>query len=453
VTVLSERRCGVLLHVASLPGERRGEKLGQSAFDFIDLLAASGFSVWQTLPLGPVDQYLSPYQLSSAFAGNPSLVDPTDLKIDDQTLAAFCHEEASWLRPYAAFRALSSLHEGSPWWQWPEQYRAGDESAIASAEDCCPDLVRCVMLEQARFAEQWSAVRRYANERGILLFGDLPLYMHVNSADVWSNREYFRVSSAGDLPAVAGVPPDYFNAEGQRWGNPLFDWDALAAHGFDWWIERVSRQLRLFDLLRLDHFRGLDEYWEIPRQAQSAREGCWQRAPGRDLLQALGQHAANSPPLVAEDLGTITTSVRELRDEFGLPGMLVLQFAFDGSPDNPYLPTNHIANAVVYTGTHDNDTTAGWFATLEPGDQDYVRRCLGGVPDVPEALVEAAYQSIAGLCILPFQDLLGLGSEARLNRPGIAEGNWRWGFKWQDVPAGFSRRWRGMAARSSRLAD
>ena len=452
MNVLDRRRCGVLLHVSSLPTSTDEGPLGQSAHDFVDLLAASGFSVWHTLPIGPVDQHLSPYQLSSAFAGNPLWLHPTESAgADEGQFSKFIKDEAHWLRAFAAFSILSRVFEQRPWWEWPEEWRAGCAATIDAVAMNYREPMGKIMMEQFLFFLRWSEVRRYANDRGVLLFGDLPLYLDANSADVWSNRQYFRVSAQGDLEAIAGVPPDYFNEEGQRWGNPLFDWAALEKDDFDWWVKRVAHQLRLFDLLRLDHFRGLDEYWEIPADAASAREGRWQQAPGQALLAALRDRIPDFP-LVAEDLGTITPSVRQLRDEFDLPGMLVLQFAFDGSPDNPYLPANHVVNAVVYTGTHDNDTTLGWYEGLEPNTKDYVSQCLGNYDDVPLALITAAYESTANLCILPLQDLLGLGADARMNRPGEIEDNWRWRFQWEEIPADFRQRWYAMAEQSGRLA-
>jgi 4-alpha-glucanotransferase len=440
----ASRRAGVLLHVASLPGESPTGTLGAAARRFIDLLAAAGFSVWQMLPVGPGD---SPYGSRSTHAGDPRLLDrdrawPGDAA-DETALAAFCAAQSGWLDDFALFTALGEAHGGSEWWQWPRPLRDRQPAALAQATRAHASLMERVRLEQYEFQRQWQALRDHARLRGVLLFGDLPVFVAADSADVWAHREFFRLGSDGRPQVVAGVPPDYFSAEGQRWGNPLYDWDRLRADGFGWWIERVRTHLARFDLLRIDHFRGLQAFWEIPGDASSARHGRWVEAPGGALFEAI-RSALGDGRLVAEDLGTITPDVIALREAFAIPGMLVLQFAFDGGPDNPYLPHNHVPRAVVYTGTHDNDTTAGWWRTLDREARQCVSAYFGREdPPMPETLIRAAYASVARLAIVPLQDLLGLGSGARLNTPGTAEGNWGWRFAWGDVPgelAGAQRR-------------
>jgi 4-alpha-glucanotransferase len=479
-TPLDRRRAGVLLHPTSLPGEYGGV-LGADARRFLDFLADAGFSVWQTLPLAPVDQSLSPYQVKSTHAGDPALIDFTEIAghgwLGEDLLAAdlptrlraafagfrdhaspgeklafdnFVQQQRSWLLPYALFEHHRRRSGGSPWWEWPESARDREPAALTKALAEARDSLRGIAFEQYIFDRQWQRLREEANTRGICLFGDLPFYVDADSVEVWWHRHLFRVDRQGRPSAVAGVPPDYFNADGQLWGNPLYDWDAMHKDGFRWWIDRVRGQLRCFDLLRVDHFRALEAYWEVPATATTAREGRWRHAPGAQLLSAL-QLELGEVPLVAEDLGLITPAVRALRDQFDLPGMLVLQFAFDGSPQNPYLPANHVAHAVVYTGTHDNDTTVGWYANLDSGTRSRVDASLASTPgDMPGALLRAAYASPAQLAMMPMQDLLGLGSEARMNIPGTASGNWRWRFTWDQVDPELAQRCRRLAVMAGR---
>ena len=308
------------------------------------------------------------------------------------------------------------------------------------------------MFEQYLFELQWTSLKRYANERGVHLFGDLPFYVDRNSVEVWWEPGLFALDAHGEPLAVAGVPPDYFNADGQLWGNPLYDWQAMQREGFRWWLARMREQLARFDLVRIDHFRALESYWAVPAGAPSARAGQWRPGAGDALLAAL-RAELGAMPLVAEDLGIITDEVRALRDRFALPGMVVLQFAFDGSPDNPHLPQQHVPNSVAYTGTHDNDTTVGWYASLAPQSRDVVHAMLGvgATPPVPEFLIDAAYASAATLAVVPMQDLLARDSGARMNTPGTVVGNWRWRFAWADVPAPLAAQCRERAARTGRL--
>jgi 4-alpha-glucanotransferase len=468
-----------LLHPTSLPGPGSRGTLGREARRFVDFLAAAGFSVWQVLPLGPVDDTLSPYQLRSAFAGNLDLLDAGALvdqawgtaelpgtrgaplaaaawaqfraHAEESARAAFTQfraREASWLLPYALFEVMSEAQARRPWWEWPPGWRDREPDAVRAVLQSSRPRLLAVMFGQFLFERQWQAVRSYAAERGVQIFGDLPFYVDRNSADVWWHRDCFLLDAEGQPTAVAGVPPDYFNADGQLWGNPLYDWVYLAEHGFRWWLARLAHQGRWFDLLRLDHFRALEACWAVPAGAETAREGQWQPVPGSALLSAAAERLPRLQ-LVAEDLGTITPAVTALRERFRLPGMLVLQFAFDGSPGNPYLPGNHVAEAVVYTGTHDNDTSAGWYASLDEPSRRYVHEVLGDGA-MPELLVDAAYASPARLAVLPMQDLLGLGSEARMNSPGTVGGNWTWRFDWADVPVELAHKYRARAVEAGR---
>ncbi len=479
--LLDRRRAGILLHPTSLPGPGPRGVIGADARRFVDLLVECGFSVWQTLPLGPVDQSLSPYQMKSAHAGSTDLIDPVDLvsrgwlpeslvDADAQTRLRACYEgfrghassaeraafdqfvqqQRGWLLPYSLFEHHRRNAGGRPWWEWPEAVRERDPSTMTTTLAQGRDSLRGIAFEQYLFELQWQVLREYARSRGILLFGDLPFYLDLDSVELWWHRKLFRVDAAGRPEAVAGVPPDYFNADGQLWGNPLYDWDAMRAEGFRWWVDRIRGQLHRFDLLRIDHFRALESYWEVPAGAATARDGRWHPAPGGELLETLAAQTGIGA-LVAEDLGSITPAVRALRDRFELPRMLVLQFAFDGSPQNPYLPANHVANAVAYTGTHDNDTTMGWYASLDAGTRARVDACLASTPgDMPGALIRAAYASAASLAVLPMQDLLALGSEARMNRPGTPSGNWGWRFDWGQLDASLADRCRRLAVLSGR---
>jgi 4-alpha-glucanotransferase len=479
MNLLAERRAGVLLHPTSLPGPEPRGTFGADARRFVDWLVDGGFTVWQTLPLGATDAYGSPYGQRSAHAGDARFVDAADLaavaelpaRIDaygdraaryasfmalataaqKQAFAAFVRRHRRWLLPYGLFEALSAQFDGSPWWHWPGPYREPDAVTLRACLAANRSRVRALVFEQYLFRLQWDALKRYANERGVYLFGDLPFYVDRDSVDVWRHRRLFALDRNGEPLAVAGVPPDYFNADGQLWGNPIYDWDALEQSGFAWWLERFATQLERFDLLRIDHFRALESFWEVPAGSATARHGEWRRGRGDALLSAL-RARLGAMPLVAEDLGLITDEVRALRDRFELPGMVVLQFAFDGSPDNPHLPRHHPRNAVVYTGTHDNDTTVGWYAGLDPHGRDVVHEMLGvgPIPPVPEFLIDAAYASNAALAIVPMQDLLGRDSGARMNTPGTVVGNWRWRFEWEDLPASLAAACRERAARFAR---
>lgn len=448
--VFARRRAGVLLHPTSLPGPGANGTIGPEAQRFVDFLRDAGFTVWQTLPLGPADRFGSPYSLRSEHAGNPDLIDSEPS--DETAIAAFARRHRRWLLPYALFRTFERKYR-APWWRWPPEVRDRDGGAIRRCLARERSRIRAVVREQHRFERQWTALKRYANDRGVYLFGDVGFYPNRNSVDVWWHRRLFRVGGRGEPEAVAGVPPDYFNPDGQLWGNPLYRWDRLERERFGWWIDRLERQLDRFDLVRIDHFRAFAAYWEIRAGAATARDGRWRPGHGAKLLAEL-RRRRGPLPLVAEDLGDITDDVRALRDRFSLPGMGVLQFAFDGSDANPHLPRNHRVDSVVYTGTHDNDTTRGWFDGLDAGARQYVCRILGcAEPDAPASMVKAAYESPARIAVIPFQDVLGIGSEGRMNTPGTTSGNWRWRFDWNALDPGAAARWRDRARRHGRFTD
>jgi len=470
--ILNQRRAGILLHITSLPGNGKQGSLSKDAYYFVDFLHDTGVSVWQTLPLGVTHADGSPYQCLSAHAGNPNLIDIDDLvekkwlKLSDscaecggtqklcksclitkafegflswgsledkQDFKLFCRQKAFWLDDYALFMAIRDDFDRLCWNQWPEPYKNREKKAIKEARNRLKYAIDCYKFEQYVFFRQWMALKEYANRRGVLLFGDIPIFVSYDSADVWANRKFFKLDDAGEMLVVAGVPPDYFSETGQRWGNPHYDWDYMQQTGFEWWLERLLTQLEQFDILRIDHFRGLEAAWEIPAYEPTAQIGEWVKAPGRELLWAI-KRKFKSIPLIAEDLGIITDEVEALRDEFDLPGMKILQFAFDGNHDNPYLPINHILNSVVYTGTHDNDTTAGWAAKLRDNERNYIYEYLGfPANSLHCALIQAALASVANLAVIPMQDILELGSEQRMNTPGTTEGNWQWRFQWEQL--------------------
>ncbi len=492
--VLDRRRAGILLHITSLPGAPDRGDLGPDAYRFIDFLAAAGIGVWQTLPLGPTHGDCSPYLARSVHAGNPLLightplieagwvtraacVPPADLSgaqglayrygvlahawrgfrasaIAEQhaALADFVAAHAYWLEDYALYEALRREHGGASWVAWPAPLRDRDPAALTQARARFGDMLDQVRFEQFMFFRQWERLKQYANARDILLFGDMPIFVAHDSADVWAQRAYFDLDAAGAPRVVAGVPPDYFSATGQRWGNPHYRWSRMQADGFRWWRERLRTQLRLFDLVRIDHFRGFEAYWEIPAASDTAIGGHWVKAPGAALFAKLHDEW-EVLPLVAEDLGYITPEVHALREAFGLPGMKILQFAFDGGADNPYLPHRHEANGVVYTGTHDNDTTLGWFEGLDAPARRRVLEYLGhpGEP-MPWPLIRCALASVARLAVVPLQDVLGLGRGHRMNTPGVPNGNWRWRFQWDQISGDLAGRLRHMVEVYGRCA-
>ena len=471
-SLLDNRRAGVLLHITSLPGRGECGDLGREAYNFVNFLHDSGISVWQTLPLGMPHGDGSPYQCLSAHAGNPALISIewlvekgwlqnnercTDchagyefaksclvakafygfqLKADNEEKAEFqkfCQDKAKWLDDFALFIAFRNVFAHKSWIQWPEELKQRNPEALTDARVFLAEVIEAIKFEQFVFFQQWLELKAYASEKGVLLFGDIPIFVSFDSADVWANREVFKLNALGEMEVVAGVPPDYFSVLGQRWGNPHYDWQYLQQTGFRWWLDRLESQYELFDILRIDHFRGFEAAWEIPAEEDTAVNGSWVEAPGQALLQVI-QTAFPDLSLVAEDLGIITDKVEQLRDNFNLPGMKILQFAFDGNNKNPYLPMNYPRNSVVYTGTHDNDTTLGWFQGLNDDDKRRIYDYLGNSSQsMPNALIYAALSSVANLAIIPMQDILRLGSADRMNTPGTIEGNWRWRYDWSQL--------------------
>ncbi len=483
-SLLSQREAGILLHPTSLPGDGVCGELGEEALRFIDFLAQAGQRLWQVLPLGPVHEDRSPYQSLSAFAGSADLIGRDWLlqqwwsEADRDVLASlskeellaqtwthfsrhmddtqrrefdsFCHEHAHWLEDYVLFRLLKQRFMQRSWMEWPASYRDRHAKEMEQLRQTETQALAGYRFEQFVFFSQWQRVKEYANARDIRVLGDMPIFVSHDSADVWACRDAFELDECGQATVVAGVPPDYFSATGQRWGNPLYDWDWMEADGFNWWHRRIAHKFHLFDLLRIDHFRGFEACWEVPAHEQTAINGRWVKVPGDEMFTSLA--ARFGPlPIIAEDLGVITDEVRALRKKYGFPGMLILQFAFDSGPENPYLPHNHTEDSVVYTGTHDNDTTIGWYDGLTAEQRQRVLNYLDAPREpMPWPLIEAAYASVARQAIIPLQDALSLGSEHRLNVPGTTEGNWRWRFDWADVPEGLAEQLAGMTQRYGR---
>lgn len=472
---IDKRSVGVLAHLSSLPSDFGVGTLGKDSRKFIDFLSASGFSYWQMCPVGPTGYGDSPYQSFSAFAGNPYFLDleeflENDL-VDKQLLAplqslsntstdyealyklhntlllkiyrnvsksentpiknglsTFTKKNSSWLLPYATFRAFKDYFGQTPWWEWPPECKTFAKALKSSLYKDLEADIQFHMFFQFIFFKQWKNLHEYAQSKGVQLIGDLPIFAALDSADVWSNPEIFKLDKDGHPTDVAGVPPDYFSELGQHWGNPLYNWQKESSRCFDWWIERLKHNLELFDVLRLDHFRGFESYWAIPAEAPDARTGKWIKGPGMEFFKKINKEIPNAK-LIAEDLGIITDDVRNLLQETGLPGMAVLQFAFDGHPDNTFLPHNLNKNTVLYAGTHDNDTTRGWYDTLNEQDRDQLRRYfrISG-NSISWDFIHALYESTPNLTIVTMQDLLNKGPEARLNLPGTSQGNWRWRF-------------------------
>jgi 4-alpha-glucanotransferase len=469
------RAAGVLLHVTSLPSPYGIGDVGPGALAWVDRLHEAGQTWWQALPLGPTGYGNSPYQSLSSFAGNGLLISPDGL-IEDGLLRAsdcqghafsataidydvvipfkhglletvwsnfssgvrpdlqlafaqFCHDQAHWLDDYALFRALKGRYNNAYYLEWPAELVQRKVAALAQARRDLARQIDQVRLAQFVLLRQGERLKAHARARGVRLIGDLPFFVAPDSSDVWANPELFLLDQQHRPRFVAGVPPDYFSAQGQLWGNPMYDWDALCRTGYRWYIDRVRALLAHVDVIRLDHFRAFAAAWHIPAGAETAQAGHWLPGPGAELFSAL-QRELGTLPFIAEDLGLITPDVGALRDQFDVPGTRVLQFAFDGAADNPHLPHNYVPNTVVYTGTHDNATTRGWFAELPDSQRQHLwtslQRLGGGSDEAAWALIRLAWSSVAALAMAPLQDVLNLGAEARMNVPGRAAGNWRW---------------------------
>ena len=478
------RAAGILLHPTSLPGKNGIGELGAEALGFLDFLATTGITIWQVLPLGPTGYGDSPYQCFSAFAGNPLLIDvpgngtvfrahtvefetviPHKRAMVDRAIAAwkptpgyraFADTHAWWLEDYAFFMALKDAHGGAAWTTWERGAALRDPTALEQWGERLAHAIERYRVEQYLFYSQFESLRRACAERGIRIMGDLPIYVAHDSADVWSDPNDFKLRPDGRPLVQAGVPPDYFSATGQLWGNPIYDWDAMDADGYSWWIRRLRAAFELFDIVRIDHFRGFEAYWEVPGDAPTAVNGRWVKGPGAALFDAVTTELG-PVPIVAENLGVITPAVEALREQFGYPGMSILQFAFGTDPEaGQFRPHNFPRSRVVYTGTHDNDTTLGWWRSSGEGDStraaDAVARekafalqYLGADGrEMNWTLIRAALASVADTVIIPMQDVLGLGSEARMNLPGRASGNWRFRFSWDQITPEIVERLRTM---------
>ena len=488
--MFDRRSSGILLHPTSLPSKYGIGDLGKEAYNFIDFLSESCQQVWQILPIGPTGFGNSPYLSYSALAGNPLLVsleklvenellDPEDLdslpeyqldrvdfdlvistkipllqkashnfkasasKKQQKEFQKFCTSHSYWLDDYALFMAIKENLESASWHTWDEDIAKRKPKAVKKWSDRLSNEIYFHKFIQFEFFSQWKSLKKYANELGIKIFGDIPIYVAHDSVDVWANPDLFCLDpKTGEAASMAGVPPDYFSATGQLWGNPVYNWDKLQATNFQWWIKRIQGMLDYVDIMRIDHFRAFQGYWAVPQGEETAMNGKWIAAPGEAFFKVL-QKKLGELPIVAEDLGVITPEVEALRDRFGFPGMKVLHFAFDSDRANPFLPFNfHNRNCVVYTGTHDNNTTIGWFEARSPEENERVIDYLGCIcsEGIHWSLIRLAMGSVANLCIFPIQDVFGLGANAKMNLPGTVEENWTWRYRSEALCQEFSDR-------------
>ncbi len=474
-----QRSSGILLHPTSLPGSHGSGDLGPAAYHFVDWLVTAGQKLWQMLPLGPVGYGNSPYMGLSAFAGNPMLIDLQELsskgwldraalpplesnpqridyatmirfryeklskasygffthgsETDGKSFEAFCKDQANWLDDYALFMALNGKFGDAAWTEWDSDVALREPRALKRAQKELSNEIDFHKFCQWCFIRQWKNLKKYANQKGVHLVGDIPIFVAHHSADVWSNPDSFHLDKNRNPTVVAGVPPDYFSETGQRWGNPLYRWDVMKKKKYSWWIKRFETAFDLVDILRIDHFRGFVGYWEIPATEKTAVKGRWVDGPGAALFEAVEKELGKLP-IIAEDLGVITPEVVALRDKFQFPGMKVLQFAFADGPDNAFLPHHYHENSVVYTGTHDNDTTIGWFKTATKKERSFLMHYVKPKgEEIHWDLIRLAMQSVAAMAVFPFQDILGLDSGDRMNLPGTTKGNWEWRFSWDQV--------------------
>ena len=473
-----ERSSGVLLHISSLPGEGGIGSLGKDAFQFVDFLAQTKQKIWQILPLGPVGYGNSPYQCYSAFAGNPMFIDIQQLvsdrliskkSISDQNFKiklvefervgewktglfkeafsgfqknfdrykdeyyAFMQHNSWWLDDYALFRSLKTKYNETVWNTWAKELVNRDKQVLHEAFKELHAEIDFHRFLQFIFFRQWFKLKSYANSKGVRIIGDIPLYVSLDSADVWANQDIFLLDGDSQPTQVGGVPPDYFSETGQLWGNPVFDWERVAQRDFDWWLARIHFNLRMFDQVRVDHFRGLESFWSISAAEKTAVIGEWLPAKGHELFRQLKEQLGTLN-IIAEDLGLITPEVEKLRDDFGLPGMKILQFAFGSDASNSNLPHNFTANFLVYTGTHDNDTSLGWFNSIDKKERKFLHKYISGSgKQFVRNFLEQAWASAAYTAIAPMQDVLGLDTAARMNTPGVAAGNWNWRFTWSQI--------------------
>jgi 4-alpha-glucanotransferase len=468
-----KRSSGILLHPTSLPGPYGVGDIGPQAYQWLDFLAGTGCSLWQVLPLGPTGYGDSPYQCFSSFAGNPYLISP-DLLIREGLLfpddlldkplfpedrvdygavipwklsildrsferfqthnstslkdryEAFKSTHSAWLNDFALFMAIKETHSGAPWPSWDASLRDHQPQVLEEVRQKQSLVIEKQKYRQFLFYTQWADLRDYAEQKEIHIIGDIPIFVAHDSADVWAHPELFFLDQNGKPTVVAGVPPDYFSATGQLWGNPLYRWKVHKANGYAWWLDRISTVLDLVDFIRLDHFRGFAGYWEVPGKAKTAVKGKWKKGPGKDFFLAV-KKALGDLPIIAEDLGVITPDVVAIREGFHLPGMKILQFAFDGGPENPFLPHNYVANCVAYTGTHDNDTVLGWYQRVPEVEKNHYRRYMGrDGSQVSWDLIRGIWASVAMFALAPLQDFLELDNAARMNYPGNPSGNWTW---------------------------